>query len=532
MKKTRNIKYYVAALVSLLTFLVYLTSLSHGFVGWDDTTYVSANPHIRSFNPAFFTWAFFDFYSYNWHPLTWMSHALDYAVWGSNPLGHHLTNNILHAVNTFVAVLLARNLLVVSMESTTQEAPPKMSEPALLTAAGVTGLLFGLHPLHVESVAWIAERKDLLCAFFFFLSIMMYLKYATPLIPTLDNEKRELGLKRLTGKWYLASLVFFILALLSKPMAVSLPLVLLILDWYPFKRIRSLKTFWMVVPEKVPFIVLTIFSSVVTVMAQESGGAIWEDVPLPTRVLVAVKSLVAYLGHMAAPINLLPFYPHPRNVSFFSLEYLAAVAFVICITSACVIASRKQKICLSVWGYYVVTLIPVLGIVQAGGQAMADRYTYLPSFGPFLMAGLSIAWIFGKTEAMANRRGRIVRITGAALAICVFVFMAYVTFQQIGIWKNGVDLWTYVIRKEPERVLFAYYNRAKAYASLGRYNDAIEDYSKVIALNYQEYSQVYVDRGLTYVKVGQVEAAAADLKKACDLGDDFGCKALQYFIKK
>ena len=181
--KQRNVKYYLAASISLIPFFVYLSSLHNEFImSWDDDLYVLNNPFITSLNPAFFKWAFFDFYAANWHPLTWLSHALDYAVWGLNPLGHHLTNNILHAVNTFLVVLLVVKLLEAASTShdsrfTIHHSPFSiLHSPFTLIAAATTGLLFGLHPVHVESVAWVAERKDLLCALFFLLSIMMYVK--------------------------------------------------------------------------------------------------------------------------------------------------------------------------------------------------------------------------------------------------------------------------------------------------------------------------------------------------------------------
>jgi hypothetical protein len=520
----RNFKYSLAGSVSLTTCLVYLQSLQNGFVGWDDNFYVTANPYIRSLNMDFFRWAFLDFYSYNWHPLTWISHAVDYAVWGLNPLGHHLTNVLLHAANSFVVMLLVVRLMEIVKKTAPENARSAfLNERAILITGGTTSLLFGLHPLHVESVAWVAERKDLLCALFFLLGILNYLRYA-------DSSDRETFRKKLVSrifaKPYLLALGFFLLALLSKPMAVTLPLVLLILDWYPFKRIQSPGTFQAALVEKLPFVGLSLLSSIVTVLAQRSGNAILEDIPLSTRALVAAKSLIAYLWNMVWPQNLLPFYPHPRDASFASFEYLAAVALVIGITAACVVIAKRQKIWLSAWCYYVGTLIPVLGIVQVGGQSMADRYTYLPSLGPFLIIGFLLAWCFTKVDTFA-KWNRIVNFATTIVILLLFASMSYLTFQQIGIWKNGIDLWTYVIKKEPERVLFAYYSRGHAFSKAGQYKEAIEDYSKVIALNYKEYSQVFVDRGLTYLKVGQAELALVDFRKACDLGDDFGCKAAQ-----
>jgi protein O-mannosyl-transferase len=192
----RRVPYYLATFASLMTLAVYLRALRNDFVVWDDREYVINNYHIRSLNWSFFKWAFSRFYSSNWHPLTWVSHALDYAVWGLNPLGHHLTNNILHAMNTFLVVLLCRKLLEMWKERSMPDAASTfLDERRILIAAGVTGLLFGLHPLHVESVAWVAERKDLLCGLFFLLSISAYANYIRCLI----NEPLK---KKKAAAWF------------------------------------------------------------------------------------------------------------------------------------------------------------------------------------------------------------------------------------------------------------------------------------------------------------------------------------------
>ena len=219
--RAQNVKYLFAGAVALATFLMYLPALRNGFVEWDDGSYVLENHHIRSFDAAMFKWAFFNFYASNWHPLTWISHAVDYALWGLNPLGHHLTNIILHAVNTFLVVVLAVRLLEAYRERTALSGRPSfLNDRAILIAGGTTGLLFGLHPVHVESVAWVAERKDLLCALFFLLSITAYTKYAgskesgvgSPGSEDQGQAEARLG-KAFINKHYLFALGFFVLAL-------------------------------------------------------------------------------------------------------------------------------------------------------------------------------------------------------------------------------------------------------------------------------------------------------------------------------
>jgi tetratricopeptide (TPR) repeat protein len=509
-----NIKYYLAAAVSLLPFVVYLPSLSNDFVNWDDSQYVTENPFIRSVDLAFFKWALLDFYASNWHPLTWISHALDYAIWGLDPMGHHLTNNILHTVNTFLVVLLVVRLIEAVLgkqpsssqvvewlenDSTTQQLNNSTSRFTLI-AAGTTGLLFGLHPLHVESVAWIAERKDLLCALFYLLSVIMYMSYRS----------------HKTYRTYFLTLCFFVLALLSKPMAVSLPVVLLILDWHPFQRIQSLKTLLAVVIEKLPFVALSLISSVLTILAQRAGGATeLQPASFSTRLLVAAKSLVVYLWKMIMPLNLIPLYPYPKNVSLLSPEYFLPIVLVAGITVSCLLAVRRQRLWLSCWGYYVVTLVPVLGIIQVGYQSMADRYTYLPSLAPFLVTGLLIAQLSVGRDA-TKKHGFMFNLFCATSALVVIVSMSYATFKQTGIWKNSMALWTYVIEKEPSSPAMAYSNRASALNDMGKFYEAIEDYTKAISLD-PSYARAYWSRGSVLSNIDQLDKAMEDLDKAIAL---------------
>jgi protein O-mannosyl-transferase len=573
-EKTRDFNYFLAGIVSLITFFVYLPSLQNEFVRWDDSMYVFENSNITSFNMQLFKWAFFHFYAANWHPLTWISHALDYAVWGLNPMGHHLTNNILHALNTFIVVVLVTRLVKVCREKEIKNGSiifPDVREAFII--AGVTGLLFGLHPAHVESVAWVAERKDLLCALFFLLSILMYAKYVSFVYKETLQEQAK---SRFLNKHYLFSLCFFALALLSKPMAVSLPVVLMILDWYPFKRIHSAKKFWSIFTEKIPFLSLSLISSILTILAQKSVGAISSLVfiPLSTRILIASKALVNYLWNFIFPWNLNPFYPYALNPSLLSLEYLFPIVLIIGFTVFVIINAKKQRLWLSVWLYYIITLLPVIGIVQVGMQAMADRYTYLPSLGPFLVVGVALAWVARKMYPM--KKGDMSRKLSVIIpAILLLGTLTFLTVKQIAIWKNDFMLWNYIIEKAPERVYFAYFNRGDAYYRMGQLDKAIDDYSEAIALKqndfqrfvdrrilYRELDQVYarrgdaycrmgqldkaiddynkaiglnqndsqrfVDRGLVYLKLGQVQLSIADFNRACEMGDSFGCNAPQY----
>jgi Tfp pilus assembly protein PilF len=318
------------------------------------------------------------------------------------------------------------------------------------------------------------------------------------------------------SRYYLFSLGFFILALMSKPMAVTLPAVLLIVDWYPFQRIRSARTFWTAVVEKWPFIALSFLSSVMTILAQKAVGAVApiEFVPVATRVLVAVKSLVTYLVKMVMPLNLIPFYPYPTHISRLSPEYVFPIVVVIGLTTLCMMYAKEHKLLLSVWGYYCVSLIPVLGIIQVGNQSMADRYTYLPSLGPFLMIGLAAAWVFERVSGFM-----LVKRTYVAAMVLVLTAITLLTIQQIGIWENSFSLWNYVIEKEPDAFL-AYNSRGVAFNRIGEVDKAYRDFDKAIALN-PSYYEAYFNRGIIFEKIGQLDRALREYDRAIGLNPLF-----------
>ena len=516
-----RISYFLAAFASLTTFAVYLTALRNDFVDLDDYTYVVDNLHIRSLDLPFLKWAFLDFYASNWHPLTWASHALDYAVWGLNPLGHHLTNNILHAINTFLVVLLSVKLLEISRERfLPDERSTLLDGRGIIIAAGVTGLLFGLHPLHVESVAWISERKDLLCGLFFLLSISAYANYVRVLNNGPVEKKAELFF---LNKAYLGSLVFFILAILSKPMAVSLPAVLSILDWYPFRRIRSLEAIKSVGLEKVPFLLGSIVSSILTIMAQRTGGAMkmMAFVPLRERMLVAAEAFASYLVHMAAPIRLSVYYPYPeqQGVALLLQRNITLAFFIVTIAAILIFTAIKKRVWLSALGYYVVTLIPVIGVVQVGSQSMADRYTYLPSLGPFLLVGLTAAWIWAKTDSQ-KRWGLAVKGFSTAIVILLFVSMSYATLMRVAVWKNDLTLFTDLAEKSPKEEM-PYISLGNAYLKRNQLDEAIYEYSYALKLNPND-ADIHYNLGNAYLKQNQIDEAIYEYSYALRLDPNKG----------
>ncbi len=498
----------MAWIVASATFLAYLRTLQNGFVHWDDDKYIYENLHIYSLNAIFFKWAFWGFHHAsvgNWLPLTLISYALDHALWGAKPMGYHLTNIILHSANAFLVVVLSARLIEAWEKTRDFSSPSFLSGKGKLIAAAATGLLFGLHPLHVESVAWASERKDVLCAFFFLLSIIAYLRYA--------DRIRSAGKPGGFEPWYLLSLFSLVLALMSKPMAVSLPVALLILDWCPLGRIFSLKSFRAVFYEKLPFIALCAGDSALTILAQKKGGAMtsFNQLPFASRVLVAARSLVLYIWKMVLPVNLVPYYPYPKDISFLSPGYLLPVVFVVAVTAFCLLKARRQKIWLACWGYFVISLLPVLGLIQVGRQAMADRYAYLPSLGPFLAAGVAAAWAWKKAEGL--KYGKVFRTAGASAALLAVFSMSYLTFRQTGIWKSGLALWNYVIHKEPYASAVVYNNRGYIFEKMGQTEKAIADFNEAIAINPRR-ARVYTNLGNAYITMGQTEKAIADFDEA------------------
>ncbi len=519
MKKNQNYKYYLAASISLLTFIVFLTSLKNDFVDWDDGLYIFENPHIRIFDLKFLKWAFFDFYASNWHPLTWLSHAFDYAVWGLNPFGHHLTNIILHAVNTYLVILLAIRLIDTAQGRAIQEGriTPK-NEYTTLIAAGTAGFLFGLHPLHVESVAWVAERKDLLCALFFLLSVIAYIKYA---FHEMRESPQYSSFSPLFSKKYLLSFGFFIAALLSKPMAVTLPIVLLILDWYPLQRMRTGNALRIAIMEKLPFFALSFISSILTILAQKSGGTIAtiDSLPVSVRMLVAAKSLIDYLTRMVFPFNLIPFYPYPQagGVSLAHPAYILSIVFLAGVSLLCIFLAKKQKLWLSAWSYFVITLLPVLGIMQVGSQATADRYTYLPSIGPFLLMGVAVSQIAARINAQKGLM-KALRVFIVAIAIFIMISLISLTLEQIRTWRNTTILWTHAIETSPG-VTNAYLNRALNFKRRGLLDKAIHDYNAAISLDPASFIAHY-NLGNIYLSEERIDESIEQYQMALNARPD------------
>jgi len=414
---TKYRSFWICLALTLATAAVFYQVYTHDFINYDDPAYVYENPNIQAgITPKTIKWAFTAGYAANWHPLTWLSHMLDWQLFGPNPAGHHLANLIFHIANTL--------LLFVVLKQMTQK-----FWPSVFVAA-----LFALHPLHVESVAWVSERKDVLSTFFWMLTMWAYVRFVS----------------RPKVARYLLVVVFFALGLMAKPMLVTLPFVLLLLDYWPLARIplRQKKKqvdnrlrrqiFYRLIWEKVPFFVLSAASSAVTLFVQRSGKAMipFTAFSLRGRLFNAVISYVEYMGKMVWPSRLAVFYPHPsRDMSLF-FAVISAV-LLLAVTILILRFAENHRYLVTGWFWYLGTLVPVIGFVQVGLQAIADRYTYVPLTGLFII----IAW--GLPDLLAKWRYKKIVLLSSAMLVVLAVSMC--TYFQLRYWRNTAILLQHTI---------------------------------------------------------------------------------------
>ncbi|MGD8995253.1 MAG: tetratricopeptide repeat protein [Syntrophobacterales bacterium] len=450
--QTNRLPRLVYLVLIFVTLVVFHQLPSHDFINLDDDILVYENPHVHAgLNKEGIAWAFTTFEAYNYHPLTWLSHMLDCELFGLRPGMHHLTNLLFHLMNTALLLFVLRRMT------------------GALWRSGFVAALFALHPLHVESVAWVAERKDLLSAFFWFLSIWAYARYT-----------ERPGLNR-----YLPVLLFFSLGLLAKPMVVTLPFVLLLLDFWPLGRtqfhqagtdnrpLQQKVSVFRLVWEKIPLFALAAISIVVTFAAQQQGGALksLEAFPLTTRIANALISYLSYIGKMIWPHNLAVYYPHSGSIPVW--QAAGAGLTLICVTVLVIWIARKRPYLAVGWLWYLGTLVPVIGLVQVGSQAMADRYTYLP------LVGLFIALAWGVPCLFAGWRHRQSML--AILATIVLVSFTVCTWLQLRHWQNSITLFQHTLQVTTNNH-FAHNNLGVALAQDGRLNEAISHYSEALRL--------------------------------------------------
>ncbi len=439
-KLTKYGSFWICLALTLASVAVYCQVGSYEFVNYDDPPYVSENSNIQhGITLKAVEWAFTSGYAANWHPLTWLSHMLDWQLFGSNAGGHHLTNLIFHIANALLLFLVLKR-----MTSATW--------PSAFVAA-----LFALHPMHVESVAWVSERKDVLSAFFWILTMWAWLQYV-----------KHPGIAR-----YILVLLMFSLGLLSKPMLVTLPFVLLLLDYWPLERFGKLR-FYRLILEKIPFVFLTAISSIVTFLVQRSGGAVsqFTNLGLTTRISNAFISYVKYIEKMFWPAGLAYFYPYPgRNISI--LYAVVSAFFLLAVTFFILRFSSKHRYLLTGWFWYLGTLVPVIGLIQVGDQAMADRYSYVTLTGLFII----IAW--GVPEMLANWHYR--KFILAVSSLIILLVLAVCSNVQTRYWKDSLSLYTHALKVSKHNYK-AHFNMAVTLRDMDKFDEAAVEFQKCLQI--------------------------------------------------
>ena len=464
----------ICLFLTAASLVVYWQLTNHEFINLDDGLYVTENPHVQAgVTLEGIKWAFTTYHASNWHPLTWLSHMLDCELYGLNPMGHHWTNLLFHLANTLLLFFILQKMTGAIWKST------------------FVAALFALHPLHVESVAWVAERKDVLSTFFGMLTILAYIRYV---------KKRNL-------LRYLLVFILLSLGLMAKPMLVTMPFVLLLLDFWPLTRLKlsfnqppgsQKPNLIPLIREKIPLLVLVAVSSILTLIAQQSVALkTFESFPLKTRIVNAFIAYASYLGKAVWPSRLSVFYPHQLN--FISLWYVFGAALMIAgFLFVAVKTSKKRPYIFVGLLWFLVTLLPVIGIIQVGDQAMADRYTYIPLIGIFIIA------VWGGSDLMKKWTHK--NIFAAGLAIAVISVLIMQSFLQTARWKNNITLFENAANVTENNWL-AHNNLGAALFGKGELDRAIFHYQKALHIK-PDTVEAIKNLGIALSDKGNFEEAA------------------------
>ncbi len=473
--------------------------LHHDFVLYDDGLYITDNLQVQSgITWKGISWAFTSTHASNWHPITWLSHMLDCQIYGLSPYGHHLTNLILHLANTILLFLVLNR-----------------ATGGLWRSAFVAAL-FGLHPLHVESVAWVAERKDVLSTFFWMLTMWFYVRYVAS--PRLAS--------------YVLVVFFMALGLMAKPMLVTLPFVLLLMDFWPLRRLavvpedntfdskngesktknKNKAQLLRLFVEKIPLLVLAAVSSVITIAAQQSGKAFapLHALSLKIRVANALVSYVKYIAKMLWPQDLACLYTYPYN-GLPAWQVAGAAVLLLSVSGLAIRAARRFPYVPAGWFWYLGTLIPVIGLVQVGSQSMADRYTYVPLIGLFIV----ISW--GVAEFVQSwRYGKAVLAVAAGIALSG---LAILTWLQVGCWRNSTTLFQHTLRVSPDSAIVQN-NLGFALAQQGRLKVAVSHYREALRIE-PYYLKARFNLGFALGKLGRLDEAIDHFSRLLHVKPDF-----------
>jgi len=524
-----NITICVGVTAGIMTLLVYLGSLSCGFINLDDPFYITNNPLIKSLDFAAVRRIFSEAHLGAWLPLTYISFAVDYHFWGNNPTGYHLTNILLHAANASLVVLLAdrlikggRGLRVEGREGIVEGQELSDEGEGFSTLNGssqlstghlyplmllLAGLLWGLHPLRVESVAWAAERKDVLNGFFTLASILVYLSY---------TKRKDAG-----AGWqdslpvYSLALAFFVLSLLAKQVSVTLPLILLLLDWYPLGRLKKGRLTPLLV-EKIPFLAVALLITLVTIhfAVEEKMLSSMRDLPFYVRVLVSGNAIFEYCRLTLFPVGISPYFVLPKPLPY---GYLVKTAVVAAVTLVLLRGRTRWPATAAAWFAFVILLSPMLAFIQTGDDiAMAARYTYLPAVAPCIAAAAALVLLAGTLPL----RGRSCPTVILLAVVAGFVALnVAVTLKLVKVWQNTGSFWSRVIEIAPAGR--AYGDRGVYYLINGRSAAAVADFSAAIDIaakaGVRSIFNLYAFRGVALSDSGRFAEAVADFDRAIEL---------------
>jgi protein O-mannosyl-transferase len=462
---SRHTPLIVAALLAVLVLFVFAQVRRHDFLNYDDPIYVTANPVVqRGLTADGIGWAFRSL-DFNWHPVTWISHMLDVELFGLDPGRHHLMSVFIHLASVVLLFFVLHRMT------------------GFLARSAFVAALFAIHPLHVESVAWLSERKDVLSALFLMLTLWMYADYAR----TRSKAK------------YVLALLFFILGLMSKGMLVTLPFVLLLLDYWPLKRFDAEPRTRLIV-EKIPFFALIVPSIAMTVIAQRAVGAVATSHPLPTRLANAITSYGAYLWKSVWPAGLAIPYPWRTSISPLAVG-IAAIA-LLAITAYVFVNREKNRALFTGWFWFVGMLVPVIGLIQIGSQSMADRYTYLPHIGLFI----AVVWVIADAVPLDTRQ------VLATVGVVVIALFAFIAARQTTHWRDSIALFTRATTVT-ERNSIAHMNLGTALQDAGNGDGAFEQLQKSVEAD-PTSSDALVKLARVEMQLGRNDEAAAHLQKA------------------
>ncbi len=486
---TSPARWLVPGAVAIITFVAFLPALSAGFVAWDDDKNFVTNFAYRGLGPEQLAWMWTTFHLGTWIPLSWMTLGFDYVLWGMNPAGYHLTNLVLHAANAVVVYAIATRLFRASGMTRPDATPLAAAVPAAFAA-----LVFAVHPLRVESVAWITERRDVLSGLFYFSSVLWYLRSTDP------------GARR---RRYWVSVAFAACALLAKGTAVTLPIAIALLNVYPLRRIGSGAGWWSVSARRVyrdiaPFVVLSAVFTVVVFAALQPVP----QLSVPGKVAVSAYSLWFYLSRTLVPLHLSPLYSLPETVDPARLIFAASYVAVIGAAAAAWAARRRWPGAAVALAAFAAILFPLLGVHQGGPQIVADRNTY--------NAAAALALIAGGAFAIAARKRAVA--TGGTGALVVIV-LAVLTWKQTGVWRDSRTLWTRVLQVEPDSPL-GHNNFGNLLFREDRIAEAVAHYRAAIAAK-PAFPDAHLNLGVALARSGQMYEAITAYRRAVELRPDF-----------